>query len=220
MEWESCSSGGGRVDLEVMERAGRIWVSDNIDPEERQRMLWWTAQLLPLELMGSHVASGRSHTTARWHDLNFRAATAVFGHFGIEWDLTTATDEEFAQLGWWIEWYKRNRDTLCSGRLVRADVADPEVYFKGVVAADKAIFSLSMLRVTSSASLGRLRFPGLDADARYRVTVIDRQHMPDRFRQAWAQAPFEATGAQLATIGVQAPYTQPSTAVLFELERI
>jgi alpha-galactosidase len=220
MEWESCSSGGGRIDLEVMERAERVWVSDNIDPEERQRMLWWTGQLLPMELMGSHVASGRSHTTARWHDLNFRAATAVFGHFGIEWDLTTATDEEVAELGWWIEWYKRNRDTICTGTLVRADLADPEVYFKGVVAADKAIFSLSMLRVTASTSLGRLTFPGLDADARYRVTVIDRQHMPDRFRQTWAQAPFEATGAQLATVGVQAPYTQPATAVLFELERV
>lgn len=68
----------------------------------------------------------------------------MFGHFGIEWGLTTATDEEFAQLGWWVDWYKRNRDTICTGRLVRADLAD-RVYFKGVVAADKAIFSLSML---------------------------------------------------------------------------
>ena len=220
MEWESCSSGGARVDLEVMERAERVWVSDNIDPEERQRMLWWTGQLLPMELMGSHVASGRSHTTARWHDLNFRAATAVFGHFGIEWDLTTATDEEFAQLGWWVDWYKRNRDTICTGRLVRADLADPEVYFKGVVAADKAIFSLSMLRVTSSASLGRLRFPGLDPEARYRVTVVDRQLLPATHRTAWAEEPLEASGAQLATVGLRAPYLQPSTAVLFELERI
>ena len=220
MEWESCSSGGGRIDLEVMERAERVWVSDNIDPEERQRMLWWTGQLLPMEVMGSHVASGHSHTTGRWHDLNFRAATAVFGHFGIEWDLTQASDEEFEQLGWWVDWYKRNRDTICTGTLVRADLADPEVYFKGVVAADKAIFSLSMLRVTSSTSLGRLRFPGLDPAARYRVTVIDRQLMPDEFRQAWAKAPLEATGAQLATVGLRSPYTRPSTAVLFELERV
>ena len=94
------------------------------------------------------------------------------------------------------------------------------MYFKGVVAADKAIFSLSMLRVTSSTSLGRLRFPGLDPAARYRVTVIDRQLMPDEFRQAWAKAPLEATGAQLATVGLRSPYTRPSTAVLFELERV
>lgn len=220
MEWESCSSGGGRIDLEVMERAERVWVSDNIDPEERQRMLWWTGQLLPMELMGSHVASGRSHTTARWHDLNFRAATAVFGHFGIEWDLTKATEEEFEQLEWWVRWYKQNRDTICTGSLVRGDLPDPEVYFKGVVAENKAIFSLCMLKVTDSVSLGRLRFPGLDPDARYRITVIDRQHLPEKHRLGWTTQPLEATGAQLATVGVRAPYTQPSTAVLFELERV
>lgn len=32
LEIESCSSGGGRVDLGVLERTDRVWVSDNIDP--------------------------------------------------------------------------------------------------------------------------------------------------------------------------------------------
>ncbi len=50
----------------------------------------WTAQLLPPELLGSHIASARSHTTGRVHDLSFRAATAIFGHLGIEWDLTNS----------------------------------------------------------------------------------------------------------------------------------
>ena len=37
LEIESCSSGGGRVDLGVMEIADRVWVSDCIDPLERQQ---------------------------------------------------------------------------------------------------------------------------------------------------------------------------------------
>ena len=53
----------------------------------------WTTQLIPPELMGSHIASGRSHTTGRDHDLGFRAGTAIFGHLGIEWDLAEASDE-------------------------------------------------------------------------------------------------------------------------------
>jgi alpha-galactosidase len=77
-----------------------------------------------------------------------------------------------------------------------------------------------MLRVTSSASLGRLRFPGLDPEARYRVTVVDRQLLPATHQTAWAEEPLEASGAHLATVGLRAPYLQPSTAVLFELERI
>ena len=220
VEFESCSSGGARIDLEVMERAERVWVSDNIDPQERQHMLWWTGQLLPPELMGSHVASGRSHTTARWHDLDFRAATAVFGHLGVEWDLAQAAADELEQLGWWIAWYKANRRTLLTGRLVRADLADPDVWFKGVVTAERAIFSLSMLRATDTASLGRLRFPGLDPDARYRVTVLDRQLIPPASRTPWQAEGIEATGRQLATVGVRAPLLQPATAVLYEVLRL
>ncbi|MEZ5085735.1 MAG: alpha-galactosidase [Tessaracoccus sp.] len=122
---------------------------DNIDPEERQRMLWWTGQLLPMEASWAAMSPPDAlHTTARWHDLNFRAATAVFGHFGIEWDLTKATEEEPERLEWWVRWYKQNRDTICTGSLVRGDLPDPEVYFKGVVAENKAIFSLCMLKVT------------------------------------------------------------------------
>ena len=105
LEIESCSSGGARVDLEVLERADRIWVSDNIDPHDRQSMLRWTTQLIPPEMMGSHIASGRSHTTGRWHDIGFRAATAVFGHLGVEWDLARATPEEVAELQVWIAFY-------------------------------------------------------------------------------------------------------------------
>ena len=77
LEIESCSSGGARVDLGVLERTDRIWVSDCIDPVERQQMNRWTSQLLPPELLGSHIASPRSHTTGRVSDLSFRAATAI-----------------------------------------------------------------------------------------------------------------------------------------------
>ena len=94
LEIESCSSGGGRVDLEVLGIASRIWVSDNIDPHDRQQMLRWTTQLVPPEMMGSHIASGRSHVTGRSHDLGYRAGTALFGHLGIEWDLREASEQD------------------------------------------------------------------------------------------------------------------------------
>ena len=86
------------------------------DPEDRQQMLTWTSQLLPPEVQGSHIASGRSQITLRWHDVNFRAATAVFGHLGIEWDLAEASQQELADLADWIQWWKLNRDVLLGGR--------------------------------------------------------------------------------------------------------
>ena len=88
-------------------------------------MLRWTTQLIPPEYMGSHIASGRSHTTGRRHDLGFRAATAIFGHLGIEWDLAEATAD-----GDWPNWppgsafYKEQRELLLGGDVVRMDGYD------------------------------------------------------------------------------------------------
>ncbi len=172
LEIESCSSGGSRVDLGILQRTDRVWVSDCIDPLERQHMLRWTGQLLPPELLGSHIASGTSHTTGRSHDLNFRAATAIFGHLGIEWDLRRATGAEVAELAEWVAFYKAHRDLLLAGDLVRIDFPDDSLLASGVVAADRsrAIYSFASIGAHPSSLLGRLRLPGLDARRRYRVT--------------------------------------------------
>jgi hypothetical protein len=48
-------------------------------------MMRWTQQLIPPELLGSHIASGISHTTGRAHDLNFRRrprCSAIWGSSG------------------------------------------------------------------------------------------------------------------------------------------
>lgn len=221
IEFESCSSGGGRIDLEVMERAQRVWVSDNIDPDDRQRMLWWTGQLLPMELMGSHIASGRSTVSGRWHDLNYRAATACFGHLGIEWDLAQASEEELEQLGWWIGWYRQHRHTLLTGRLVRADLGVPGTYFKGAVTDDHAIYSLAVTDASATATMGMVRFPGLDPQAVYKVTAIEREAVPPFMQVPWMHAPAVVmTGRQLSEAGLRAPTMRPSSVVLFELEKL
>ncbi|HSK34395.1 MAG TPA: alpha-galactosidase, partial [Propionicimonas sp.] len=171
LEIESCSSGGSRVDLGILQRTDRVWVSDCIDPHERQQMMRWTQQLIPPELMGAHIASGTSHTTGRTHELNFRAATAVFGHLGIEWDLRKATPDELEELGEWIAFYKANRGLLLGGDLVRVDFPDAALNAFGVIAPDKsrAIYSYTAVDAYDTVLLGRLRFPGLDPSRRYRV---------------------------------------------------
>lgn len=66
VEFESCASGGARIDLEVLEHTDRVWPSDTIDPLERQRLQRWTTQLLPPELIGSYVGPQIAHTSGRW----------------------------------------------------------------------------------------------------------------------------------------------------------
>ena len=174
LEIESCSSGGARVDLGILERTDRVWVSDVIDPLERQHMLRWTTQLIPPEYMGSHIASDHSHSTGRRHDLSFRAGTAVFGHLGIEWDLTAVDEDTLDEIAQWVAFHKQHRHLLLGGDLVRADTGDENVFVHGVVAPDRgeAIFAFATVGNPVHWPGTRVRFPGLDAGTRYRVRPL------------------------------------------------
>jgi alpha-galactosidase len=225
LEIESCSSGGARVDLGILERTDRVWVSDNIDPLDRQQMNRWTTQLIPPELMGSHIASGRSHTTTRFHDLSFRAATAVFGHLGIEWDLTQATDAELTELAAWIEFFKAERGLLLRGDLVRIDYPDPSVYAHGVVAPDRSrgIYAFASVARSDVNNTGLLRLPGLDPARRYRVAVLGFGLPIERVAPSWwsEDRPYvDLTGAALASIGIQPPTLPPEHALVLRVDPV
>jgi alpha-galactosidase len=223
LEIESCSSGGGRVDLGVLECTDRVWVSDNIDPHDRQRMLRWTTQLVPPEYLGSHIASGRSHTTGRRHDLGFRAGTAIFGHLGIEWDLAEATEDELTQLRAWIGFYKEQRDLLLSGDLVRMDGLDDRILVHGVIAPDRsrALFAMVTTDSIYPDPAGRLRLRGLDPDRLYRVRPVFVGATVDLDPPQWWGASGEGqlfSGAALALAGVACPRVHPDQVVLYRAD--
>src|SRR5690606_27518019 len=132
LEIESCASGGGRIDLGVLDRTDRVWASDTIDPLERQSIQRWLGVLLPPELVGSHVGGPLAHTSGRPSELGIRLATALFAHAGIEWDLTRCSPEELAQLRDWAGLYREVRGLVHSGTTVRADLHDPSLVLHGV----------------------------------------------------------------------------------------
>ena len=94
LEIESCASGGARVDLGILDRTDRIWTSDSLDPLERLTNQRYTALVVPPELMGMHLTSPVVHSSGRTVALGLSAAVALFGHFGVEWDLTTVDDRD------------------------------------------------------------------------------------------------------------------------------
>jgi alpha-galactosidase len=208
LEIESCCGGGGRVDLGIIEFTDRVWVSDCIDAHERHRMVAWTGLTLPLELMGTHVGSGADHTTSRSHGLSFRAGTAIWGHMGVEWDLTTATGEDFAALAEWIAFHTSVRGLIHTGDVVHADLPNPALQLDGVVATDAsdALYRLSALDHTLPWPPGRVPLPGLDPDRAYRVAVQPPGDGPARtFTPAWATDGVTLTGRVLGEVGIQAP---------------
>jgi alpha-galactosidase len=221
LEVESCSSGGGRIDLGILEHTDRVWVSDSNDALERQRMQRWTTQVLPPELMGTHIGPHHAHTSGRTHALTFRAITALFGHAGLEWDITETTTAERAVLRSWADYYKANRELLHSGRVVRVDTHEPTMSLHGVVAYDKsrAVFAVVQEGVTTASRPQPLHFPGLDPDRRYRVSEVRPAGAPHYWQidpTPWIANPVELTGRVLAEVGLTAPILTSEQATLLE----
>ncbi|MBA2445060.1 MAG: alpha-galactosidase [Nocardioidaceae bacterium] len=220
LEIESCSSGGGRIDLEVLQRTDRVWASDCIDALERQQIQRWTGLLLPPELVGSHVGAPTAHTTHRTHSLAFRAATALFGHFGIEWDLRTASVAELEELAAWVCVYKEERALIHTGTAVHSDYPDNAYWAHGYVSqrGDRAIFAFVALHTSVAAQPGRVRIPGLQPDASYRIEPIEISASAlartASGPPSWWTEPTTATGRMLAVVGLQAPMLYPEQALL------
>ncbi|MDO5618922.1 alpha-galactosidase [Kocuria sp.] len=220
LEIEACASGGGRVDLGIIEHTDRFWTSDCIDPAERQEMHRWTQQLVPPELMGSHVAAGRSHETGRLHDLNFRAGTALWGHFGVEWDLTQATSQEMRELAEWIAVYKRYRNLLHTGKVIRLDQVDPEWDIHGVVTSDgtEALFAVVCTGVSITDPVGRLTLAGLVPDLRYRLEDITPDGAESDFMApGWWPDGGVVKGSVLLNSGIHTPRLWPDRMRLLHL---
>ncbi|MFC1401618.1 MULTISPECIES: alpha-galactosidase [Streptacidiphilus] len=229
LEIESCASGGGRVDLGILARTDRIWPSDCNDALERQSIQRWTGQLVPPELVGTHVGPSPSHTTGRPGSDTFRLVTALFGHAGIEQDLTRCTPGELARLSAWSRLYREFRPLLHSGRVVRADLPDEATLLHGVVAegAAEALYCWARLTTSPAGQSGRVRLPGLDAGAGYRVRIRTELGLPSLHQTAgpawttraldgWVQLP----GAVLALAGLPMPTLNPEQAMLIEVQRL
>jgi len=219
VEIESCSSGGARIDLGIAARTDRFWTSDCNDALERQRIQRAFSILLPPELMGAHVGPTWSHTTARMHALPFRAATAMFGHLGFEWDLATASAEDRAGVAQVIEVHKRHRDLLHHGRVVRVDHPDTSALVHGVVAHDgsEALFSYAQLTTTDATTPAPMRLVGLDPARRYRVERVGLPGAvwsPGKNHPAWYDEGLVADGALLSFVGLPLGVHVPESATL------
>ncbi len=226
VEFESCSSGGGRVDFEILRRTDRVWASDCIDALERQVIQRGLSMFLPPELMGSHIGAPAAHTTGRTHSLGFRALTALFGHMGIEWNLLGVDDGSREELASMIALHKQFRWLLHSGDTVRFDPvpdgAVPSGHAHGVYSSDRteALVAAIQLRTGDSLTPAMLRLPGLDQDCIYRVEIVPIAAQPRsmaRRQPEWIADGIQLTGRQLATHGVQLPPMDPETGVLLHL---
>ncbi|MFT9057885.1 MAG: alpha-galactosidase [Bifidobacterium aquikefiri] len=191
----------------------------------RQSIQRWTVQHVAPEYIGAHISQPSSKQTGRTFSLGFRAATAVFYSFGIEWDITTASQDDLDELAAWITWYKEHREFLHGGNYHRFDIVDPSVTGYGVVSNDgsRAIIAHVQEEESPSNRGSYMRIAGLDPQGKYCVQWTGPEAAKAALESLDPYGPFgkaEVSGSFLESVGIRMPRCNPETIRLFEIRRV
>lgn len=215
LEIESCASGGGRVDLGILQFTDRVWVSDNNDALDRLAIQKGFSMFFPADIMGTHVGAREGHITGRTIDINTRAGVALFGHMGVEADLLALDPAERSCLQSAIALHKRYRPLIHSGDRYRLDTPDYAHSF-GIVATDKsqALFSYTLLTRHNSTLPQPIRLAGLELDMMYTINT----EWPSDCDPILPQQS-RISGAALMNQGIQMPLLKPQMLVIFSLQK-
>ena len=118
LEIESCSGGGGRLDLGILERVNEVWTSDNTDAFDRLRIQEGFSLAYPPKVMMDWVTDV-PNLNGRSTPLKFRFLVAMQGALGIGSNLNKWTAEDFDLARKMIAYDKSIRDTVETGSLYR-----------------------------------------------------------------------------------------------------
>lgn len=225
LEIETCSSGGARCDLAILNHTGRVWASDNIDPIERASIQAGFLRFLPPEIMGAHVGHQSAHLTGRVTSLHTRAIVALQGQFGFELDARKLDTHDVITLQHYTQLYKDNR-----GWLGKSTYWQVSTYSKALTASgnvdeqqNTAFYSVVAIGNMHATRAGHLPLPGLDPKARYRLQLessnVAELAAFNKIIPAWCETPMMTTGELLMKLGVPLPVLPPQSALLIGCHR-
>lgn len=220
VEIESCSSGGGRVDFEVLRRTQRFWASDCNDALERQAIQKGMSYFFPPEVMGAHIGPEESHSTKRRHHVNMRGLTALFGHMGVELD-PVRESHHMEGMAHYIALHKQFRSLIHSGTSFKLDVADTNRNVYGVMSDSEQLIAICQLAMGSHTLPEPIRLTGLDSDKQYTVNVLDSASGSFQLMkkpQAWLQEGLTLSGDELMHIGISMPLMDPESMMLLHIQ--
>lgn len=186
---QSCSGGGGRIDLGVLARADQVWTSDNTDACDRVGIQDGFSLAYPPRVMESWVTHEVNHQTGRRLPLDLRFDVAMRGVLGIGSSLNQLPPEELKAYARKIAFYKKIRPIVQRGDLYRLSAA-PSVWESVLPDASQAVYSIVVLEHRLGVHRAAARLRGLTAEAYYRITD-ESGELRGRYR-----------GFQLMTLGL------------------
>ena len=215
VEIESCSGGGGRVDLGILRYTDEVWVSDNTDPFDRLSMQDGFTYAYTPQIMVAWVTDSPHWNQHRATSLTYRMLSSMQGPLGIGANLNRWTAEDFATAKRLISAYHSVQRTIVRGDLYR--IISPrngsQMSATETVSSDKnqAVVFAFANATTEGRGFPLLQLQGLDPSAEYKLTFIEGKALPG--------TPETASGAWWTNHGLQLDLRGDFQAAAFHLDR-
>ena len=176
LEIESCSSGGGRVDLGVLRHTDEVWPSDNTDAFDRLSIQEGFTYAYTPAVMMAWVTDVGHGAEDRAVSLPYRLLVAMQGGLGIGTNLNKWTPEDFATAKTMIAAYKGNRETVQHGSLYHlvSSLNNSPYSAEETVSIDRrqAVLFAYLHSSQEGYPYPQLFLQGLDPKATYKVRSI------------------------------------------------
>ncbi|MFI2758688.1 alpha-galactosidase [Streptomyces echinatus] len=175
--FESCSGGGGRIDLGVLARTDQVWTSDNTDPLDRLAIQHGFTQIHPARVMAAWVTdSPNTQLNGRVSSLRFRFVSAMAGVLGVGGDLTEWSARELAEARHWVELYKEIRPVVQHGDLYRLRPPAGGLSAVQYVRGEESVVLAWLQAQRYGEPVPAVRLRGLDPTASYECRETGEVH--------------------------------------------
>jgi alpha-galactosidase len=216
VEIESCSGGGGRVDLGILRYTDEVWTSDNTDPFDRLSMQdGFTYAYTPQIMMAWVTDSPHWLNNKRATSLVYRMLSSMQGSLGIGANLDHWTTEDFATAKRLIAAYHSVQKTIVRGDLYRLFSPRDASQFSATQTVSPDKNQSVVFAFANATQEGRgfplLQLQGLDPAADYKLSWIEGKALPG--------TPESASGAWWMHHGLQLDLRGDFQAAAFHLDR-
>jgi alpha-galactosidase len=188
IEIESCSGGGGRVDLGILRYTDEVWPSDNTDPFDRLTLQDGFSYAYTPQVMMAWVTDSPHWLNLRATSLQYRMLSSMQGSLGIGANIAKWTDEETATAKRLIAAYHQVQPTIVQGDLYRLisprDGSDFSATQTVNPEKSQSVVFLFIHSTQKGHMFPALKLQGLDPAAEYALSSIEGKARPGTPAQA------------------------------------
>ena len=179
VEIESCSGGGGRVDLGILGLTDEVWPSDNTDPFDRLTIQDGFTYAYTPQVMMAWVTDSPHWLNNRSTSLEYRFLSSMQGSLGIGADIAKWSPEQMALAKRLVAAYHQVQRTIVQGTLYRLISPRNGSEFSATQTVNQDRTQSVVFAFIHATQEGHgfpiLKLKGLDPTAQYTLTSIEEK---------------------------------------------